>query len=232
MLNMYFKELAMDINRNHYEEYFLLYLDRELTPDEMQEVERFLRENADLKKEFDLLHDTILSPEQVIFEPKEMLYREEEKKRVVPFYFLRIAAAITLILAGGLMIRTILNNSVAIHPTASNKKFAARDTNEKRISENKINPIQKKMSKTVYLSGAAKGKKPAGEVEPVIPHTETTNDQQLDEAATLLPKSNTSLALQTTNESRDATQLLTGGNDVKPAALTVVAIPAGPFRKS
>ena len=54
---MYFKDSAMDINRNNYETSFLLYLDRELNPAEMLEVEKFLSENADLQKEFELATD-------------------------------------------------------------------------------------------------------------------------------------------------------------------------------
>ena len=52
----------MEINRNNYESFFLLYLDRELNPSEMAEVEKFLDENADLQKEFSLLQQTILVP--------------------------------------------------------------------------------------------------------------------------------------------------------------------------
>ena len=52
---MYFKEQFMEINRDNYETFFLLYLDRELNPSEVSEVERLVNENADLQKELSLL---------------------------------------------------------------------------------------------------------------------------------------------------------------------------------
>lgn len=54
----------MNINRNNYEEYFLLYADNELTPTERKVVEIFVQENADLKEEFLMIQMTINSPEK------------------------------------------------------------------------------------------------------------------------------------------------------------------------
>src|SRR5450432_3216344 len=93
------KKEVMEINRNNYETFFLLYLDGELNGTERTGVESFLREHADLQKEFSLLQHTIQRPSDTIFEPKELLYRREEKRRVISFHWTRIAAAITLILA-------------------------------------------------------------------------------------------------------------------------------------
>ena len=42
----------MDINRDNYEEYFLLYADDELSKAERRMVEIFVKENPDLKEEF------------------------------------------------------------------------------------------------------------------------------------------------------------------------------------
>ena len=100
----------MDINRNNYETFFLLYLDRELNTEEQVAVENFLNENADLQKEFRLLQNTILWPSEFVFEQKETLYRKEEKRRIIPVYWIRIAAVITLILAGSWFMMTILKN--------------------------------------------------------------------------------------------------------------------------
>jgi hypothetical protein len=103
---MYFNQLTMDINRNNYETFFLLYLDRELGLADKLAVESFLSENADLQKEFILLQQTISSPEEMVFEPKELLFRKEEKRRIVPIYWIQVAASVVALLMAGWFIRT------------------------------------------------------------------------------------------------------------------------------
>src|SRR5262249_51808932 len=105
---MYFKYQRMDINRNNYETFFLLYLDRELDPSEMLEVENFVSANADLQKEFSLLSQTILIPFQAEFTQKELLFRKEDRRRVIHFYWTRIAAAVVVLALGGWLITTQL----------------------------------------------------------------------------------------------------------------------------
>ena len=66
----------MQINRTNYENFFLLYVDGELSTTEMQAVERFALENSDLGSELDALLETRLSDEDSIgFIDKEILYR-------------------------------------------------------------------------------------------------------------------------------------------------------------
>jgi hypothetical protein len=100
----------MDINRNNYETFFLLYLDRELEPSKMQELEKFLNENGDLQREFSLLQQTIFSPAEIRFDQKESLLREEEKRRPVPLYWMRVAASVALLAAGGWLVRVAVRN--------------------------------------------------------------------------------------------------------------------------
>jgi hypothetical protein len=54
----------MEINRNNYEEYFLLYADNELSNTEKKVVEIFLQENPDLKEEFLMIQLTVNAPEE------------------------------------------------------------------------------------------------------------------------------------------------------------------------
>ena len=66
----------MQINRTNYENFFLLYVDGELSTTEMQAVERFALENSDLGAELDALLETKLSAEDSFsFVDKEVLYR-------------------------------------------------------------------------------------------------------------------------------------------------------------
>lgn len=72
---MNFKTKAMNINRNNYEHFFLLYTDNELTAADKQAVELFIKENADLQPELDMLQQTIVQPEQINFAAKNSLLK-------------------------------------------------------------------------------------------------------------------------------------------------------------
>jgi hypothetical protein len=53
----------MNIDRDNYEEYFLLYADNELTDSEKAEVLMFVKNNKDLEEEFRMIHHTISKPD-------------------------------------------------------------------------------------------------------------------------------------------------------------------------
>lgn len=86
------------INLNNYEEYFISFIDNELSKDECEDVEKFILQHPQLQAEFALLKQTVSEPEAVIFENKEMLYRHKEDKKPVEMKWWRIAAAAVLLL--------------------------------------------------------------------------------------------------------------------------------------
>ncbi len=66
----------MNINRDNYEEYFLLYADNELTDSEKAEVLLFVKHNRDLEEEFRTIHHTISKPDANIeLTDKSFLFR-------------------------------------------------------------------------------------------------------------------------------------------------------------
>ena len=146
----------MEINRNNYETFFLLYLDRELNPSEMSEVERFVNENADLENEFSLLRKTILVPAQTVFDQKELLFRKEDKRRVIPIYWTRIAAAVAVLVLGGWLITTQLvrqqvsgiagsdskKNVVPIEKKSSDQRIQEANGNNTGLPTATVNKIQ------------------------------------------------------------------------------------------
>ncbi len=67
----------MNITRQHYEEYFLLYVDNELTDTERKAVEAFVEENPDLGEELIMLQQSVIKPDQrVVFDDKGSLLKK------------------------------------------------------------------------------------------------------------------------------------------------------------
>lgn len=88
------------ISMTNHEEWFSLYIDDELLPEQRRQVEAFVDANPATRITLDLLQKTRLQPEQVVFPDKSTLYRKEEKtRRILPFYW-RAAAAILVIILG------------------------------------------------------------------------------------------------------------------------------------
>src|SRR4051812_47606889 len=71
------------LTRANYEEYFLLYVDEELTPEAKQAVEAFTALHPDLKEELDLLCSTKLPAEDLCFFNKEDLLADSMKVQAV-----------------------------------------------------------------------------------------------------------------------------------------------------
>jgi hypothetical protein len=64
------------ITRYNYEEYFLLYVDNELSASEKIAVEEFIQQNPDLGEELTMLKQSVLKPQyNIVFEKKETLIK-------------------------------------------------------------------------------------------------------------------------------------------------------------
>ena len=73
----------MNIHRHNYEEYFLLYIDNELTVDQKKQVELFVKQNPDLEEELLMLEQSKLIPDNSIhFNKKEMLMKGESDSSI------------------------------------------------------------------------------------------------------------------------------------------------------
>lgn len=74
----------MNITRHNYEEFFMLYIDNELSAADRREVDAFVESNPDLAQELVMLQQTILSPDEpIVFNGKADLFRKEDLTALV-----------------------------------------------------------------------------------------------------------------------------------------------------
>ncbi len=89
-----------EINAGNYEEWFFLYIDNELTPQQRMDVETWVADQPGYAAELQVLQHTRLQPDtSIVFPDKQSLYRTETRVRTIVWR--RIAIAASLILAIG-----------------------------------------------------------------------------------------------------------------------------------
>lgn len=86
---------------NNYQGWLLLYVDRELTAEQLRKFEAFLKSHPRIAAEAQLALRTRLSPEKISFPDKETLYRHPVPVRRIAPVWRRAAAAAILLLLGG-----------------------------------------------------------------------------------------------------------------------------------
>ena len=203
----------MDINRSNYESYFLLYLDNELNPAEKFAVDKFIRENTDLYNEFELLQQTVLIPQDLVFDHKELLLHKEEKRRVIPIYFLRIAAAVAVVIAGTWIIMntiwsrkdlTINKKDLALNQGEKKNGEAAKNITENTIHANEMQVTDaenKKNSKQVII------RNPANQTQVVSAVNQSINPGTVESGSPELAENNSGTVESGTPETNHQQQM-------------------------
>jgi len=75
--------MNMNINRINYEEYFLLYVDNELSASERKAVEEFVKLHPDLEEELTMLQQSQLKPDHsLVLEDKSVLFKSERNNLI------------------------------------------------------------------------------------------------------------------------------------------------------
>lgn len=118
------------IDEHNHQEYFLLYIDNELSEAKRAEVERYVLQHPALQDEFTTLKQAVLTPEVVSYGNKEGLYRTEKRRTVYfkPWQFAAAAVFIGVCLAGWLMMQkpssegTIAKVPVTVKPDVAAAK--------------------------------------------------------------------------------------------------------------
>ncbi len=118
------KESGSLINMSNYEEYLISYIDDELNTAERKAFETFAASHPQVKEELSVYMQTKLHPEEeIVFANKEVLYRKEEKVRVISMQWWKIAVAAAVILVAGVGTFTVLtkkDNSTTIDVATNN----------------------------------------------------------------------------------------------------------------
>lgn len=72
------------VNKENYEEYMMLYADRELTAKQEQALMAFVQQHPELQQELDMYAATRLQPdEHIVFADKDSLLKEETTKKAI-----------------------------------------------------------------------------------------------------------------------------------------------------
>ncbi len=146
------------LTEDNYEKYFLSYVDGELDEVTRRSVDEFVRRHASLRRELERLQQTVSTPDPaVVFANKEVLYKKEDTRRIMPLPW-RIAAAAIVAGVIGLLIFNPLRkvppegrlSSVTGNKTGQHKpgaRPAVKDTtatNENDVRKNDVVINEKK----------------------------------------------------------------------------------------
>ena len=103
---------AESINTTNYEEWLLLYTDNELTTEQKSAVEKFAARSSGYTGRIGAFtKDEVPAEQAIVFPDKELLYRKEEKVRVIAVNWKRIAVAAALLLAVATTAFLIINRN-------------------------------------------------------------------------------------------------------------------------
>ena len=169
--NLLNKEIAF-INPANYQEHLLSYIDGELNNKEKNLVENFSALHPSVQLELALLQKTKIQPEtEIVFPDKSILYRKEEKVRVIRMTWLRVAVAAVLILMAGLVtFRLITNSKKDDKPEIAKTITPVQKTPEQEIKRNAtadnnvageinslsiVNPVENKKDKVLQKENKA-----------------------------------------------------------------------------
>jgi len=137
------------INSTNYEEWLLLYTDNELTTEQKTTVEKFVAAHPAIQQEFELLLKTRLHlASDIVFHNKELLYRHEEKVRVLTINWRKIAVAAALIAISvtAFMVSNNKNEGINEELASTNTQPGNKSTTTKLADQisvvpNNANPI-------------------------------------------------------------------------------------------
>lgn len=143
------------INATNYEEFFLLYVDDELTTAERREVEKFAAGNPAMQQELKLLLQTKAQPEHaIVFPDKSLLYKQPEKDRKPVVFMWKRVVAVAAMLLVALGIFWITNRQPANEVAQADKENKTQQVQgTKEQQENNQLAVDKQVQQPVIVPG-------------------------------------------------------------------------------
>jgi len=178
------------INTTNYEEWLLLYTDNELTTEQKISVEKFAAAHPVIQQEFEILLKTRLHPEsEIVFHNKEILYRHEEKVRVIAINWRKIAVAAALIAISvtAFIVTNNKNDSINEGLASANTEPGKKSTtgnpaNQIPVAKNNVNPIAEESS-----SNPAKNETPLQNNPAALPGKKSIAAREKNTRSSVLP---------------------------------------------
>jgi hypothetical protein len=131
------------ISLTNYQDYFLLYIDNELSLLQKEALETFVLQHPQLQDEFTLLKQTVLPEEILVFANKEILYRKEEKRRPVIISFnYRWASLAAAVMIGVVALVWIFNTGNSASTTNERNPTAVKTIEPKINTSNGTDQTQ------------------------------------------------------------------------------------------
>lgn len=154
---------GVTINESNYEEYFLLYVDDELSKAKREETELFVLQHPHLQAMFTVIKQTVLPLETITFENKNELLRVEEKRR---FLLRPWVMAVAALFAG-----ITITGWWFMQPDTNSNKVPKVAVTQKHLDSNHVaqQPVQLVDSSSKYyaVTPSTVNKNKAGSNEPV-----------------------------------------------------------------
>ncbi len=127
---------TVSINTTNYEEWLLLYIDNELSAEQKTAVEQFAAAHPVVKTGLDILQKTKLqAEEEIVFPNKEILYRKEDKVRIIAIRWWKIAVAAVFLIAISTTAFIVINNNTK--EFISDKSPEKKSTPENSVEQQK-----------------------------------------------------------------------------------------------
>ncbi len=189
---LYKKKTAIDLSNA--EEFFLLQIDNELNKDQQFELNEFLQQHPEIRKQLAELKQTILPQEKIEFKNKRLLYKKEKNEKVFYLDWMKIAVAAALI-GFSIMIwdLTAVNKKPAAYENQSTNLQTKQKNNSLAINQiAEINPAQNSniISQPATNATHLSNKKKLNQEDPSKEITVNKNQQLIPQPVAIIQNKN------------------------------------------